>query len=153
MSDSTVCVFVSTLHTYTFSHACMLHVSCLKTSNQKLEDPNHYMNPESVILAFKTSLMPNVLWVVAVPCRNWRLFRRVFRSHYYVWSAILLHSCCKGGAYMRFMAAWIANKSTCTYEPRPLWKFSDTVKHSDAYAIVFDFYMGLPQLWVKQVCF
>ena len=25
---------------------------------------------------------------VAVPCRNWRLFRHVFRSHHCVWSAI-----------------------------------------------------------------
>ena len=48
---------------------------------------------------------------VAVPCRNRRLFCRVFRSHRCVQSTVSLTSV-KGGAHMCFVDAWISNEST-----------------------------------------
>ena len=47
---------------------------------------------------------------VAVPCRNRRLFRRVFWSHC-CWTSV------KGGAHTCFVDVWISNDLRSAYEP------------------------------------
>ena len=109
---------------------------------------------------------------MAVPCRNWRLFRCVFWSQCCAWRALssppssLLLSpfsslkvfplriliavlCLKGEAYMCFVDAWISNKSHMSHAfngSSAVWCFegSDAIEIHDG--ITFDFYTGLPHI-------
>ena len=90
---------------------------------------------------------------VAVPCRNWRLFRRIFRSHRCVRSAVSLNSHLGRGSYAlrRFI------RYSCIYEARMSpalngssairrFKHSDTIEIRDG--ITLDFYTGLPHIYI-----
>ena len=93
---------------------------------------------------------------VAVPCRNRRLFRRVFRSHRCVQSAVSLNF--REGR--RSYALRRLFRYSCIYEARmsPTLNGSSAIRrfeHSDTIeirdGITFDFYMGLPHVYVAMV--
>ena len=88
---------------------------------------------------------------VAVPCRNQRLFRRAFRSHCCVQSAISLNF--RWGSYalrrlIRYSYIYEARMSPALNGNSAIRHF----KHSDAIeirdGIIFDFYMGLSHMYV-----
>ena len=85
---------------------------------------------------------------VAVPCRNQRLFYRVFRSCIAAFEAPYCWTSVKGWAHTCFVDAWISNKSTKRIWAPPLtevqWygasKAAMWSKYTTEY---FDFYTGL----------
>ena len=96
---------------------------------------------ECIILHYVNAILmhSNLILCVAVPCRNWRLFRRVFTLHHRVWSVVLLT--------FRYRCSHI-------YEPcvSPAFSGSSAVrcfKWSNAIkidGITFDFYTGLSHI-------
>ena len=80
---------------------------------------------------------------VAVLCRNWRLFRRVFQSHRCVRRV--------GGAHMHFVHAWISNESTKRIWTPPLMEVQwyGALNTANLNGITFGFYTGLPQMHIR----
>ena len=88
---------------------------------------------------------------MAVPCRNRRLFRRVFRSHRCVQSVVSLNFREGRGSYalrklIRYSCIYEACMSPALNGSSAIRRFerSDAIEIHDG--ITFDFYMGLPHI-------
>ena len=88
---------------------------------------------------------------VAVPCRNRRLFRRVFRLHRCVQSAVSLNFHEGRRSYalhklIRYSCIYEASMSPALNRSSAIRRFerSDAIEIRDG--ITFDFYTGLPQM-------
>ena len=93
---------------------------------------------------------------VAVPSRNWTLFHCVFRAHYRVRSAVTQNFRYRHGGHMR----WVNVSSTYEFTQRVWAPPATEVQHykcGNAIAmcngIMFDFYPGLPHMYLMCTCF
>ena len=89
---------------------------------------------------------------MAVPCRNRRLFRRVFRSHRCVQSVVLLNFREGRRSYMlrkliRYSCIYEASMSPTLNRSSAIRRFERSDAIEIRYRITFDFYTGLPHIY------